>query len=164
MARNKKNINKQDVYKLLNNWLSDRRTDTEIPKEVLASYQINPSIILYYFMGSKYSIFISNTYNNWNLYSLNKKDILYTIKDIIQKTSYCPNYNKKFRDNKTELFKKLWDKYPYLKPNDINLLCTIVDKHEDKDIIYEMLGLTKLKKQKYTKKQIKEREKNNITF
>lgn len=44
---------------------------------------------------------------------------------------------------KNKLFDELRGKYPELKNNDLSLLCDIIEDSEDRDRIYDTLGLVK---------------------
>ena len=58
--------------------------------------------------------------------------------------------------NQTKIEKILKQKYPYFKKDDVRLLVNIIDDSEEKDNVYETLGLFKPKKTKTTKKQLAE--------
>ena len=60
------------------------------------------------------------------------------------------------RSYKDKLFNELRKKLPTLKNHDISLLCDLIQKRDDKDSIYNSLGLEKPKKTKFKK------SKNNV--
>ena len=64
--------------------------------------------------------------------------------------------SKKTEDNK--LVGILKDKYPFLKKEEIYMLVDIIDRMEDKDVIYEMYGLYQIKSKRFTQKEKKEQQ------
>lgn len=151
-------------YKLLNNWLFDGNRDSEIPKEVLEAHNISNLILLYHFQVSRYIIFINKMFNNYGLFAMKKEDVLKFLKTCVSKTNYRPPFILSEKDAKVKISKILSRKYPYLKRGDISILIDYIDSSDDKNSIYEMLGLYKPKKKKTTKKQLKELQKENISL
>ena len=52
----------------------------------------------------------------------------------------------------------------FLKNNDISLLCDLVDESSEKDVIYESLDITKVKKKKIRKKKNKVEKNKKISL
>ena len=66
--------------------------------------------------------------------------------------------NYQFRKARNQLYEKLREKIVILKNGDVSLLCDVINKSEDKDTIYESLGIDKPKKQKLRSKKIKKKK------
>ena len=58
---------------------------------------------------------------------------------------------------KTKLYEALRKKLPQFKNDDISLLCDIIDKSEDKELLYHSLGIEKVKKERLKKKRQKKK-------
>jgi len=148
-------------WTLLNRWYHDGSSQTPIPQEVLAAKIVGGQTILYYFMNSEFSPFINQVFNNWDTFQLPQEDILQFIKTSIQLSGYSDKFFKRFKEERSQLHAKLRSKYPLLKNDDLNLLCDIIDKRDDKDVIYETLGLKKPTKTKISKSKDKSDKKEN---
>jgi len=149
MARKKKNEEpKKSVYYILNKWIQDGSKYTEVPEEIINDKSISQNYILYYFRSSKYISYLSSLFNNYDIYMMDKIEIFKMIKDIVLKTGYKPRFIPRSSDNRTKLFKILKDKFPFLKKYEVPLIIDMIDKSEDKDNIYETLGISKSKKEK----------------
>jgi hypothetical protein len=96
-----------------------------------------------------------NTYfNNIGLRYLDKQELLEFIKKCVldfrvskYDTTFIP------WTRKTKLFGLLRNKFPELKNCDISLLCDLVEESDEKDRIYNTLGLEKPKKSKVKKQK-----------
>lgn len=157
MARSQTGVKKVSSWKLLDDWFFDGRKNTEIPEQVVKDSSIGSHNLLFFFSGTPHGVYISKHFNNYGIYKLDKVEVLHMMKDIIQRTGFVSRFKKRFRNNKTKLFNALWKKFPYLKPDDINLLCTHVDDFEHKESLFEMLGLEKPKKIKNKKTKVKKK-------
>ena len=103
------------------------------------------------------TLYLNEYFNDINLRYLEREDLFYFIKKCVcdfrirrNDIVYYP------RKNRQKLFEVLRERVPYLKDNDISLLCDIVEKSEDKDQIYSTLGLEMPKKEKIKIKAKKE--------
>ena len=166
MAR-KQNSSVKDpylAYKLLDKWLYDGSKTSPIPKEVVDDKKIGPNHLLYFFKGH-HIVYISKYFNNFGVYQLDRLEIFKMIKDIIQRSAYVPPPNKRrYKVNRSKIFKELWRKYPYLKPDDINLLAEKLEDMECRDAVFEMFGLEKPKKVKERKTKKKPKKKDTNTM
>jgi len=100
--------------------------------------------------------YLDTYFNNINLRYLDKKELFGFIKKCVQ------DFRINRRDltfvpwtRKAKLFGVLRDKLPELKNCDISLLADIIDESDDKDVIYNTLGLEKPKKMKLKTKRKK---------
>jgi len=142
-------------YTLLSRWINDGSKNSKIPKDLIDDKSIGPQYILYYFQSSPISAYISNTFNNYNIYTMERVDVYKMIKDIVLKTGFKPKFIPKQKKINHKLYKILRKKYPYLKPYETYKIIDIIDNSSDKDLIYETVGLksSKPKKKKVTKAQ-----------
>lgn len=154
----------QDVvlssYQILNNWLKDGNLKSDYPKELENDRSISQIIFLNYFRSSqKYFPFINKIFNNYDVFSIPVKELFYLLKEMLYFTGYRQPFiqkSKKAEDNK--LVGILKDKYPFLKKEEIYMLVDIIDRMEDKDVIYEMYGLYQIKSKRFTQKEKKEQQ------
>jgi hypothetical protein len=138
-------------YTILTRWLHDGSKTTNMPPELENDKLISPTFLLYYFQQSKYILYLSNLFNNYFIYQLNKADIFKFMKQCVLDSGYKPPFLEKEKTTRNKLYKILKLKFPYLKSYEIDSLITIVDKSDDKDSIYETFGLYLPKKKKSTK-------------
>lgn len=157
---------KKSVWYYLNRWLYDGSKETKMPREVIDDKTIAVNILLYHYQNSYYNLYISKLFNNFGLYSLDKLEVLFFLKETILLSGYKPPFQVRPSDKKTKLFNLLKIKFPYLKLYDVILLIDYIDQSEEKDFIYESFGLNKLKRKKITKSALsdlkKEIEKEKI--
>jgi len=97
--------------------------------------------------------YLDKYFNDISLRYLNKKELFTFIKKCVldfrvrrSDTSFTP-YTRK-----TKIFTALRNKFPELKNCDVSLLCDLVEESDEKEAIFNTLGLEKPKKLK-TKKQ-----------
>ena len=157
-------------YKTYSNWLFDgsRNSPLPEPKEGVDILKYNSPIThtfaLQMFMRhGNLNYFLNKYFNNINLRYLSKEELFLFLKKCVldfnvlrRDTVYYP-----YRA-KNKLYDKLRARIPELKNNDISLLTEIVDKSEDKEQIYQVLGLgnpPKKQKVKLGKKKINKDEK-----
>lgn len=155
MARKSKKVNKKkapSVYTILDKWIFDGSQTSPIPNEIVEDKRISPNFLLYFFSGTKYSPYISKYFNNFGIYQLDRLEVFEMIKDIVQRTAFVPRWKRRYRTNRSKLFKALWKKFPYLKADDIVLLAENVEEMECRDTLFEMFGIEKPKKVKEKKK------------
>jgi hypothetical protein len=154
------------AYKTFNNWLFDGKRHSTIPtpkvddngKIVIPDILKYNSPITHTFIVSLFlrngslNKFLNKHFNDINLRYINKEDLFKFIKmcviDFKIKKRDIMFYRRKPR---YLLYEKLREKMPLLKNDDINLLCEIVEKSNNKDSIYDSLGLDKPKKMKMKK-------------
>ena len=148
--------NKISPYALLNRWLYDGSVETKIPKEVIEANEIGSQYIIWYFKNSIYNIYINKHFNNFDVYQLDKETSLTFLKKTILSCGFKPQFMPKQKTTTSKIAKILKSKYPFYKKDDINLLVSLIDVSEEKDQIYETLGLFAPKKKKTTKTMQKE--------
>ena len=145
---------KKSTYYYLNKWLYDGSKKTSMPLEVVNDKSIGPNILLYHYQNSYYNLYISELFNNFGIYSLDRLELLYFLKETILLSGYKPPFQARPSDKKTKFYGLLKSKFPYLKSYDVNFLIDKIEESEEKDCIYESFGLNKLKKKKVTKKEL----------
>lgn len=160
MAAKRKQTEETTVspYTLLNNWLLDNNKDSIIPEDLVNDKTIGPQYILYFFQGSIYQPFISNLFNNYGVFQLDRLEVFKLVKQAVRLSGFRQKYIKRFTESKTKLSKSLKSQYPYLKYDDVNLLVDKIEESDDRETIYEMLGLSVPKKVKTSKETLEEAE------
>ena len=149
----KKNaVKKISPYTLLNKWLYDGSKTTKIPPEVISNKVVSQNILLYHFQQSKYIVYLSEVFNNFYLYSLDREEVFHFLKECIQRTGFRPRFIPRIRQTYSKTVKILTLKFPLLKKDDIKMLIEKIDESEQKDAFYEMIGIRKPKKLKNKKK------------
>ena len=143
------------IYTILIKWLYDGSSSSQLPREVEESKEIGSQYILWFFKDSAYNVYMNSVFNNYDIYKLDKNECLKFLKECVLKTGFKPRFVPKQRDPETKIAKILKIKYPYFKRNDIELLVSIIDNSDEKDQIYETLGLYGPKKTKSTKEMKK---------
>lgn len=160
-------------FKTFNNWLFDGNIKSEIPKpdpenNVPDILKYNSPISSTYAISlflkcGRFNHYLDKYFNNINLRYIDKREMFHYIKEQVCKMKikrYQIYYTRRTR--KTKLFEILRDKLPYLKDNDISSICNKVDASDKKDDIYNSIGITKPKREKFKKKKIKERNKISL--
>jgi len=148
-------------YQVLNRWLYDGSKQTQLPKELEDDKAIPTTILLYHFQASKYILYLSELFNNFDMYQMRKKDVFRFLKQCILLTGYKPPFIQKVKTQRNKLAKILRMKFPYLKLYEIDFLIETIDQSPEKDRIYETVGLYAPKKKKSTKADKAKLEKAN---
>lgn len=142
---------KASPYTILNRWLHDGSKTTSVPAELKDDKVIPNTILLYYFQASKYILYMSEVFNNYNIYQLNKVDVLKFLKQSVLLSGYKPPFIERVKQDKKKIAKVLRLKFPYFKEYEIYHLIDIIDNSDEKDRVYETLGFRAPKKKKTTK-------------
>jgi hypothetical protein len=159
-------------YRTFNGWLFDGSRDSEFPKPRYADdgKEIIPDILKYnspitatyvvsmFLKNGPLNHYLDNYLNNINLRYLDKKELFMFIKKCVldfrlgrRDTVFIP------WTRKTKLFGELRNKFPELKNCDISLLCDLVEESDQKEAIFNTLGLEKPKKLKVKKQKRKKK-------
>jgi len=138
-------------YTLLSRWLFDGSSATMIPEDVVNDKSISQLYLLYFFQSSHYSLYINRTFNNYGLFSLDRLDIFYFMKQCVTLSGYRPPFLKKEPKPKNKMVDALKEKYPFLKKEEVFMVVDRIDASEEKDSIYEMFGFYKPKTKKTSK-------------
>ena len=162
-------------YRTFNGWLFDGSSDSEFPKPRYADdgKEIIPDVLKYnspithtyaismFLRNGPLNHYLDKYFNNIDLRYLDKKELFKFIKKCVldfrvnkRTTTFIP-YTRK-----TKLFSLLRNKFPELKNCDVSLLVELVDSSDDKEAIYNTLGLEKPKKIKIKK----EKRKNKVSL
>jgi len=144
---------KVSIYTILNRWFFDGSKTTKIPDDVEKDKSISQMYLLYYFRSSPYGLIISKLFNNWNIFSLDRIELLYFLKECISLSGYKPPFIQKIPSKKNKLVDCLKEKYPFLKIEEIFMMVESIDKSDEKDNYYEMFGIYSPKAKKVTKAQ-----------
>jgi len=144
---------KLSPYTLLNRWLFDGSKSTKIPEDIEKDKSISHMYLLYFFRPSSYGLIISKLFNNWNLFSLDRIEVFYFLKECVMMSGYKPPFVQKIPAKKSKLVDILQEKYPFLKNEELFMLVENIDKSDEKDSVYEMFGLYSPTKKKLTKSQ-----------
>lgn len=152
-------------FKTFNNWLFDGSRNTPLPEakftddgKVLVpnilkyNSPITHTFVLQLFM--KHGLmndYLNRHFNNINLRYLDKKEFLLFIKKCVLDLKVKKWDTVFYKYGKSDkLFNELRYRLPYLKNDDIELVCELVNKSDDKESIYHTLGLEIPKKKKIT--------------
>lgn len=163
------NGDKISIYTILNRWMYNGSLNSSMPTELINDKSIGPQYILYYFKDSMYNLYMNKHFNNYDIYQMDRIDILKFLKKCIILTGYRPRYTPKLKSTRSKIAQILKRKMPYYKWHDIELLVSMIDKGDDKDQIYETLGLykprkRKMKEEKASKKTSKEQNIENMSL
>lgn len=154
-------------YKTFNAWLFDGSLNSPFPKATdkldLLKYNspITHTFVLQLFLrNGNLNNYLNDHFNNIGLRYLDKEEFFKFIKKCVidfrinkRDTVFYP------RKPKNKLFDILRDKLPYLKKDDITLLISEIEKSDEKEGIYNALGLEVPKKKKIkTGKKIKKKK------
>jgi len=145
-------------FQIFSSWLFDGDLQSEIPnKDVLLKY--NSPITETYVIGlfkkcGKLNFFLNKYLNNIGLRYLEKEDLF----KFIKKTVIDFKINRyqiyfSWPKRKDKLFEALKNKMYFLKPDDADLLCKIIEKSEDREQIYASFGIGKPVKEKVKRKK-----------
>lgn len=165
-------------FRTFNSWLFDGNSKSRIPsskinektKEVIVpdilkyNSPITNTFVLSMFVNyPNLNKYLDSYLNNISLRYLNKEEFFYFIKQCVKDFGVnkykIPFVKRNIRRH--TLFSILRKKIPILKDYEIFTLCDIIDNREDKDQIYNSLGVKKIKKEvikKSKKKKIKSRK------
>lgn len=155
-------------YRTFNGWLFDGSRNSEFPQPRVddSGKEIIPDILKYnspithtyaismFLKNGPLNYYLNTYFNNINLRYLDKQELLEFIKKCVldfrvskYDTTFIP------WTRKTKLFGMLRNKFPELKNCDISLLCDLVEESDEKEGIYNTLGLEKPKKSKVKKQK-----------
>ena len=158
-------------WSILNMWLYDGSKDTKLPEDLVTDKSIGQMTLLYYFRSCSYGLVISKLFNNWNLFALDRVEVLYFLKQCVMLSGYKPPFIQKVPAKKSKLADELKRIYPFLKIEEVFMLVDKIDNSETKDQVYETFGLYTPKTKKATKAQqkqftetVKNIEKNNMSL
>ena len=159
-------------FKTFNNWLFDGRKDTPIPKPKknkdgkvivpdITRYNspITHTFVISLFLKHvKLNRFLDEYFNNMNLRYLSREEIFKFIKKCV--IDFRVNKRDMIfysRQQKNILYDVLRERIPFLKNDDLLLLTDQINVSENKQAIFDSLGLEKPKKIKLkrTKKKVK---------
>jgi len=153
-------------YKVFNTWLFDNNRTSQIPKAQFDSNgkEIVPDILKYnspisqtyvvslFMRYEKLNHYLNDYFNDINLRYLSREELFKFIKkcviDFRVRRGDLVFYPRKER---FKLYEALRERMPFLKNDDVFLLCDIVDRSDLKEGVYQALDLEKPKKFKVKK-------------
>jgi len=143
-------------FKTFLNWIYDGYVDSEIPNpELLLKYNspiTNTYMISLFVKIGKINHYLDKYMNNINLRYIKKEELMIYIKKLI-----IDNKIKRFQlhyfiyRRYHKLFDILKEKFSYLKNNEIQMLCDQINNSDEKETIYQSLGIMKPKIEKVKK-------------
>jgi hypothetical protein len=152
-------------FRTFNSWLFDQNKTSPIPPakngvDILKyNSPITNTFVLSLFMrNGPLNHYLDKYFNNMGLRYLSKEDVFKFIKqcviDFRVRKRDIVFY--KFR-RQDKLYNILREKFPQFKNDDISLLCELIEKSDEKEAIYNSIGLAtpKKKKLKMGKKRVK---------
>jgi len=155
-------------YKTFNTWLFDRRKDSPIPRP---TYDDNgkiktPDILKYnspithtflislFLKNGPLNHYLDTYFNDMNLRYLPKRELFKFIKKCVIDFKISKRDIMFYRRQARQLlYEKLRERMPLLKNDDVLLLCEKIEESENRDGVYDSMGLEKPKKIKMKKKK-----------
>jgi len=155
-------------FRVFNEWLFDGRKDTPIPrlKTDDTGKVITPDILKYnspithtfvismFLKHGPLNFYLNKYFNDFNLRSLEKEELFFFIKKCVQdfkiQRSSIMFYP---RRAKMILYDKLRERMPLLKNDDLLLLSELIERSDNKEAIYNSLGLERPQKIKINKEK-----------
>jgi hypothetical protein len=154
----KEKVKEVSPYQLFFNWLFNNNMKSPIPySDILLKYNspITTLFLLKMFIQIGYVNHLLNRYNHIGIFYIDKEELFYFVKECVQRFQLKRQDIHYFPHNrKSILFQKLKNKFFMLKDYEVNLLCDMVDKSEEKEIIYHSLSISKPKKIKIKKNKV----------
>jgi len=151
-------------FRTFNTWLFDGNLQTPVPSSLLKyNSPISPiyAIRLFLLYGDL-NHYLDKYINNIGLMYLDKEELFQFLKQCVHNFRVRKTHLAFFKYKKTEeLFNILKRKNPLLKDYDVQLLCDIINKSEEKESIFTALGLEEVKKQKVSQKN---KQKNKVSL
>lgn len=153
-------------FKTFNNWLFDGQPNSPIPKSrtdengkvVIPDILKYNSPITHTFVTAMFlkhgplNHYLNEYFNDIGLRYLSREELFIFIKKCVQdfkiKRSQITFYPRRPR---VILYEKLRERLPEFKNDDLELLCDIIEKSDQRDSIYDALGMEKPVKKKIKK-------------
>jgi hypothetical protein len=164
-------------FKTFLNWVFDGNKNSSIPtpKKSDDGRVLVPDILAYnspitqtyvisiFQRNGKLNEYLDQHLNNMGLWYIEKEELFKFIKKCVidfrvqRKDLIYLSYKAK-----NKLYEILRDRISFLKNDDLELMCSLIDKSDQKDSIYQTLGLEQPKRQKLVEK--KEKKDKKISF
>ena len=143
-------------WKAMNNWMFDGQRNSPIPDILLQPKcpVTNYSLLVMFMKHGEMTHYLNTYMNNVGVFSLELEDMLLFIKKCVFRyrvTRAHINYSKRKMTDK--LYDILREKYPTLKPTDLNLLRDMINGSSERSDVYHALGLETPKIKKSKKKK-----------
>jgi len=145
-------------WKTMNNWMFDGQRNSPVPDILLQPKcpVTNYSLLVMFMKHGELTHYLNKYMNNVGIFSIPLEDMLLFIKKCVFRyrlTKAHMNYARRKVSDK--LYDILREKYPTLKPTDLNLLRDMINESPERSDIYHALGLEIPKIKKSKKKKIK---------
>lgn len=154
-------------FKTFNSWLFDGNLKTPIPQDLLKyNSPVTHTFVLALFLKiGPLNHYLDQYFNDINVRYLDKEDLFKFVKKCVIDFK-VKKYNIMFykRKQRNVLYEKLRDRIPYLKNNDLYLLCDVIEQSDEKNSIYETLGIEKQKKKKLKKTKTRKEKDKKISL
>lgn len=165
-------------FKTFLNWVFDGNKNSPIPTPKLSDdgKVLVPNILAYnspitqtyvisiFLRNGKLNEYLDQHLNNMGLWYIEKEELFKFIKKCVidfrvqRKDLVYLGYKAK-----NKLYEILRDRISYLKNDDLELLCFLIDKSEEKSSIYQTLGIEQPKKKKLEEKPKEENKKISLS-
>lgn len=157
-------------FKTFNKWLFDGSRNSPIPEPRFDKdgKVIVPDILKYnspithtylismFVKNGPLNHYLNEVFNSMDVRYLDKKELMLFIKQCVLDMRVKPRDTTYFPFKRQEkLINELRRRFPFLKPYDLSYLTKLIDESEDKDSIYQTLGIEVPKKQKIKLKKEK---------
>ena len=160
-------------YKTFSNWLFDGSRTSPIPppKDGIDILKYNSPIthtfaLQLFLRHGPLNFYLDQYFNNIGARYLSKEDLFLFLKQCVldfrvmkRDTVFYPY------KAKNKLFDVLREKLPQLKNHDVDLLCDLIERSDDRDHVYDTLGLSKPPKKekiKIGKKKVNQNKKTSV--
>jgi len=155
-------------FKTFLGWVFDGNKNSPLPSPRVADdgKVLVPNILAYnspitatyvisiFLRNGKLNEYLDKHLNNMGLWYLEREELFKFIKKCVidfrvqRKDLVYLSYK-----TKNKLYEILRDRISYLKNDDLELMCTLIDKSEEKSSIYQTLGIEQPKKRKIEEKK-----------
>jgi len=138
-------------YKTFSSWLFDGNPKSPIPTPSekvpdLLKYNspIHHTYLISLFLNNgKLNHYLDKYFNNMSLRYLERDELFKFVKKLVQdfkiQRNSLPFF--KYGGRKTKLYDSLRRKLPMLKTYDVSFLCDVIDKSNEKEVIYATMGI-----------------------
>jgi len=150
-------------FQIFFNWLFDGNIKSQFPSPQISESGevIVPDLLKYnspitttflmkvFLRSAKLNSYLDKYFNNINLRYLDKEEFFRFIKQCVIDFKVNRRDLVYYKYEKRDiLFEKLRKKIPLIKNNDLSLLCLLIEKSEQKEDVYNSLGMEQVKKTK----------------
>ena len=148
-------------YSILKNWLLNNRNNMNVPEE--CKFLSILSILAMFSNHGEITIYLNDTFNNFNITKYNSEDFLKMLKNIIHNNRNKFDFNsfsflniKKKKEDECVYYKNLIRYFPFLKEYEVDNLYEYIKEDENYTSFLERIEETniKIKKKRGKKKDV----------